>query len=69
MAKKSKLGARYTAAQKAKILAVAKREGLTGAQVAKRFGVSTPTLLTGVPQVRRGAVGRYGWHSTAVSPV
>jgi transposase-like protein len=39
MAKKSKRGTRYTSAQKAKILAAAKKEGLTGAQVAKRFGV------------------------------
>src|SRR5438045_8449485 len=37
----SKRGKRYTAAEKQRILAAAKKEGLTGAEVARRFGVST----------------------------
>jgi transposase-like protein len=37
-------GKRYTAAEKAKILAAAKKEGLTGAQAAKRFGISALTF-------------------------
>jgi transposase-like protein len=43
VAKKAKQrgpGKRYTPAEKAKILAAAKKEGLTGEQVTKRFGVS-----------------------------
>lgn len=39
--KKGSQGKRYTDAQKRTILAAAKSEGLTGAQVRKRFGVST----------------------------
>lgn len=34
-------GKRYTSQQKAKILATARKENLTGAQVKERFGVST----------------------------
>jgi transposase-like protein len=45
MAKKSiRRGRRYTADQKRTILAAAAKEGLTGAQVAKRFGVATLTF-------------------------
>jgi len=49
---------RYTPAEKAKILAAARSEGLTGAQVAKRFGVSALSYYTwrkkaGAPK-RRG---------------
>lgn len=40
-ARKSNRSRRYTPAEKANILAVARSEGLTGAQVAKKFGVST----------------------------
>lgn len=39
--KRGSQGKRYSAEQKAKILATAKKEGLTGAEVRKRFGVST----------------------------
>ena len=60
MAKKSKRGTRYTAAQKAKILATAKKEGLTGAQVAKRFGVSTLTFYRWRGPVRSDALARRG---------
>jgi len=58
MAKRSKRGTRYTAAQKAKILAAAKEKGLTGAQVAKRFGVSTLTFYRWRGPVRRDALNR-----------
>ena len=34
----------YSAEKKAQILAAAKKEGLSGAQVAKRFGISTLTF-------------------------
>jgi transposase-like protein len=46
MAKKNRSPGRkgYSAAKKAEILATAKREGLTGAQVRKRFGISTLTF-------------------------
>jgi len=40
---KTRRGKRYTDAERAKILATAKRDGLTGAEVSKRFGVSTLT--------------------------
>jgi transposase-like protein len=60
MAKKSKRGTRYSAAQKAKILAAAKKEGLTGAQVAKRFGVSTLTFYRWRGPVRSDALKRAG---------
>ncbi len=39
--KTTRRGKRYTDAERAKIVATAKREGLTGAEVSKRFGVST----------------------------
>jgi transposase-like protein len=56
-AKKSNRGKRYSAAEKAKILATAKKEKLTGAQVRKRFGVSTLTFYRwrGPVNRRRGA--------------
>jgi transposase-like protein len=60
MAKRAKRGTRYTAAQKAKILAAAKKEGLTGAQVAKRFGVSTLTFYRWRGPVRSDALKRAG---------
>lgn len=46
MAKKVKRGPghRYTATQKQHILETAEKEGLTGDQVRKRFGVSTLTF-------------------------
>jgi transposase-like protein len=48
MAKKAKRGGPgrkgYSAEKKAKILAAAKKENLTGAQVRKRFGISTLTF-------------------------
>lgn len=39
----SRRGRRYTPAERTRILATARREGLTGAKVAERFGVSTVT--------------------------
>lgn len=50
---KDKRGKRYTARQRAKILAAAKAERLTGAQVRKRFGVSTLTFYRWRGPVRR----------------
>jgi transposase-like protein len=41
MARKSGPGKRYSTAEKKRILDVARSEGLTGAQVRERFGVST----------------------------
>jgi transposase-like protein len=63
MAKRAKRrgpGKRYTAAQKAKILAAAKKERLTGDQVAKRFSVSTLTFYRWRGPVRKDAVRRAG---------
>ena len=51
---------RYTDTQKKQILAMAKKEGLTGAQVAKRFGVSTLTFYRWRGPVRSDAVARRG---------
>lgn len=42
--KRSNRGKRYTAADKKRILDAARKEKLTGEQVAKRFGVSTLTF-------------------------
>ena len=44
MAKKRGPGKRYTPAEKKKILIAAAKEGLTGEQVAKRFGVTQLTF-------------------------
>jgi transposase-like protein len=52
-------GKRYSPADKAKILAAAKKENLTGAQVRKRFGVSTLSFYRWrgpVNRRRRGAM-------------
>jgi transposase-like protein len=46
-------GRRYTAAQKQRILEVAKQEGLSGEQVKKRFGVSTLSFYRWRGPVRR----------------
>ena len=51
---------RHTDAQKKQILAAAKKEGLTGAQVKKRFGVSTLTFYRWRGPVRSDAVARRG---------
>ncbi len=62
-ARKSKTrgpGKRYTPAEKAKILAAAKKEGLTGEQVAKKFGVSKLTFYRWRGPVRSDAVARRG---------
>jgi transposase-like protein len=61
VAKKAKQrgpGKRYTPAEKAKILAAAAAEKLTGAQVAKRFGVAVLTFYRWRGPVRSDAVGR-----------
>jgi len=44
MAKKQTRGKRYTAEQKRSILSAAAKDGLTGEQVAKRFGIATLTF-------------------------
>ena len=60
--KRSSRGKRYTPAQRAKILSTAKKEKLTGAQVRKRFGVSTLTFYRwrGPVRKRRGRVSANG---------
>ena len=45
-AKKSARPSRYTPAERAKILAAAKREGLSGPAAAKKFGISQLTFYT-----------------------
>jgi len=49
---------RYTPAEKAKILAAAAKEGLTGEEVAKKFGVAQLTFYRWRGPVRSDAVGR-----------
>jgi len=51
---------RYTPAEKAKILAAAKKEGLTGDDVAEKFGVSKLTFYRWRGPVRSDAVARRG---------
>jgi transposase-like protein len=58
--KTGKRGARYAAAQKARIMAAAKNGGLTGDQVAKQFGVSKLTFYRWRGPVRSDAVARRG---------
>ena len=60
MTRGRKRGIRDTTARKAKILATAKKEGLTGAQVKKKFGVSTLTFYRWRGPVRSDAVARRG---------
>jgi len=60
MPRKTASRRRYTDAQKKQILATAKKEGLTGAQVKKRFGVSTLTFYRWRGPVRSDAVARGG---------
>ncbi len=50
----------YTAVEKAKILAAAKKERLTGAQVAKRFGIAMLTFYRWRGLVRSDALVRKG---------
>jgi transposase-like protein len=49
---------RYTPAEKAKILAAAKSEGLTGAQAAKKFGIAQLTFYRWRGPVRSDAVAK-----------
>jgi len=53
-------GKRYTAAEKAKILAAAAKEGLAGEQVAKKFGVAQLTFYRWRGPVRSDALKRRG---------
>ena len=53
-------GTPYTRAEKAKILAAAKKDGLTGPQVAKRFGISHQTFYNRLGPVRKDAIARRG---------
>src|SRR5688572_21329760 len=55
---KGKRGVRCSAEKKAEILAAAKKDGLTGEQVAKRFGVSTLTFYRWRGPVRGRKRGR-----------
>ena len=55
-----KRGLRYSQERKGAILTVARKEGLTGAQVAKRFGISTLTFYRWRGPVRSDAVARKG---------
>ena len=57
-AKKRGPGKRYTAAEKARIMAAAKKAGLTGAQAAKRFGISMLTFYRWRGPVRGRKRGR-----------
>ena len=59
-AKRGSQGKRYTDAQKRQILSTAKKERLTGAQVSKRFGVSTLSFYRWRGPVRSDAVKRRG---------
>jgi transposase-like protein len=58
--KSKKTRKRYTPAEKAKILAAAAKQGLTGAQVAKKFGVATLTFYRWRGPVRSDALMRRG---------
>lgn len=61
MAKKAargKRGVRYSAEKKAEILEAAKKDKLTGDQVAKRFGISTLTFYRWRGPVRGRKRGR-----------
>lgn len=58
-AKRKRTRKRYTAAKRAEILAAANKDGLTAAQVQKRFGVTPVTYYSwrkksGAPAGRRG---------------
>ena len=59
-AKQGSQGKRYTDAQKKRILATARKEGLTGAQVRKRFGVSTLSFYRWRGPLRGRKRGRPG---------
>jgi len=56
--KKRGPGKRYTAAEKARIMAAGKKLGLTGAQAAKRFGISMLTFYRWRGPVRGKKRGR-----------
>jgi transposase-like protein len=51
---------RYTPAEKAKILAAAAKEGLTGEQVANKFGIAQLTFYKWRGPVRSDALKRRG---------
>jgi len=63
--KHSKLGKRYSEAEKHKVLRAAAKEGLTGEEVAKRFGVSALTFYRWRGPVGRGRKPAVGRHSNA----
>ncbi len=58
--RQSRRGKRYAPAQRAHILAVARREQLTGEQVAERFGVSTLSFYTWRKKAGSARPGRQG---------
>ncbi len=65
MARKASSRKRYTAAERARILAAAQKQGLTGAQVKARFGVSPLTFYRWRGPVGRGRKRRHGLVETA----
>jgi transposase-like protein len=58
MAKAGRKRKRYTASQRAEVLAAATREGLTAAQVQKKFGVAPVTYYSW--RKKSGVAGRRG---------
>ncbi len=58
---------RYTPAERSRILAAAKREGLSGAAAAKKFGISQLTFYTW--RKKAGVRGRRGRRAAAVGEV
>ena len=58
MAKARRKRKRYTAARRAEVLAAASREGLTAAQVQKKFGVAPVTYYSW--RKKSGVAGRRG---------
>src|SRR5262245_58532757 len=63
--KKTRRGKRYPAAEKNRILAAARKEGLTAAQVQKRFGVSPLTFYRWRGPVRGRRAGLLAGAGTA----
>jgi len=65
MAKRRKKRTQYTEADRKKILAAAQAEGLTAAQVKKRFGVQPVTYYSW--RKKRGVTGRRGRRPAALA--
>jgi transposase-like protein len=65
MARKHASRKRYSPAERARILAAARKDGLTGAQVKARFGVSALTFYRWRGPVGRGRRPHHGLVETA----